>query len=158
MPGIAVVVVTGVLLSGWRRLGDQGAQVTFTALFVLLLGGHQPLYYVAHRMTEVAIGVATGLAVTIAVFPPLQLRPAEHAVRRWAEDIATALEISAMPPPIRAAPASSGPGRTGSSPRRHSRRGQRCGTRATACDGTPGREEARACRGPTAPCLAPLTS
>jgi len=158
MPGIAVIVVTGVLLSGWRRLGDQGAQVTFTALFVLLLGGHQPLHYVTHRMTEVAIGVATGLAVNFAVFPPLQLRPAEHAVRRWAEDIAAALEIlgDAAADPRRASQL--WPGRTGSSPRRQSRRGRRCGTRATACDGTPGREQARACRGPTGPYSAPSTN
>jgi uncharacterized membrane protein YccC len=93
--GIAVVVVGGVLLGGWRRLGDQSAQVTFTALFALLLGGHQPTSYVTHRLIEVGIGVATGLAVNIAVFPPLQLRPAEHAIRRWAEDIACTLEVLA---------------------------------------------------------------
>lgn len=93
--GIAIVVLGGVLLSGWHRLGDQSAQVTFTALFVLLLGGHQPTSYVTHRMIEVGIGVATGLAVNIAVFPPLQLRPAEHAVRRWGERIASTLEALA---------------------------------------------------------------
>jgi uncharacterized membrane protein YgaE (UPF0421/DUF939 family) len=93
--GIAVIVFGGVLLSGWRRLGDQSAQVTFTALFVLLLGGHQPAHYVTHRLIEVGIGVATGLAVNIAVFPPLQLRPAEHAIRRWGERIACTLEVLA---------------------------------------------------------------
>jgi hypothetical protein len=91
--GIAIIVLAGVLLAGWRRLGDQSTQVTFTALFVLLLGGHQPLHYVTHRMVEVAIGVATGLAVNIAVFAPLQLRPAEHAVRRWGDEIGRALEV-----------------------------------------------------------------
>ena len=29
--GIAVVVIAGVLVSGWHRLGDQSPQVTFTA-------------------------------------------------------------------------------------------------------------------------------
>jgi uncharacterized membrane protein YccC len=90
--GVAVIVVAGVLVSSWRRLGDQNAQVTFTALFGLLLGGHQPLPYITHRMVDVGIGVATGLAVNILVFPPLQLRPAEHAVRQWGDDIARALE------------------------------------------------------------------
>src|ERR1700760_4278056 len=33
--GIAVVVIAGVLVSGWHRLGDQSPQVTFTALFAL---------------------------------------------------------------------------------------------------------------------------
>jgi uncharacterized membrane protein YccC len=92
---IAVVVLGGILLGGWHRLGDQSAQVTFTALFVLLLGGHQPTSYVTHRMIEVGIGVATGLAVNISVFPPLQLRPAEHAIRRWGERIASTLEVLA---------------------------------------------------------------
>jgi uncharacterized membrane protein YccC len=92
MAAIAIVVIGGVLISGWQRLGDQGPQVTFTALFVLLLGGHQPLHYVTHRMIDVGIGVATGLAVNIVVFPPLQLRPAEHAIRQWGESIARALE------------------------------------------------------------------
>jgi uncharacterized membrane protein YccC len=90
--GIAVVVIAGVLVSGWHRLGDQSAQVTFTALFALLLGGHQPSAYITHRMIDVGIGVAAGLAVNVLVFPPLQLRPAEHAIRQWGNDIAGALE------------------------------------------------------------------
>jgi uncharacterized membrane protein YccC len=90
--GIAVVVIGGVLVSGWQRLGNQGPQVTFTALFVLLLGGYQPFGYISHRMIDVGIGVATGLAVNIVLFPPLQLRPAEHAIRQWGDDIARALE------------------------------------------------------------------
>jgi uncharacterized membrane protein YccC len=90
--GIAVVVIAGVLVSGWHRLGDQSPQVTFTVLFALLLGGHQPFAYITHRMIDVGIGVATGVAVNILVFPPLQLRPAEHAIRQWGNDIARALE------------------------------------------------------------------
>ncbi len=39
--------------------------------------------------------MATGLAVNIAVFPPLQLRPAEHAIRRWGQHIACTLEVLA---------------------------------------------------------------
>ena len=38
------------------------------------------------------IGVVTGLAVNVVVFPPLQLRPAEYAVRQWGDDIAAALD------------------------------------------------------------------
>lgn len=90
--GIAVVVIAGVLISGWHRLGDQSPQVTFTALFALLLGGTQPFHYVAHRMIDVGIGVLTGLVVNVLVLPPLQLRPAEHAIGQWGDDIARALE------------------------------------------------------------------
>jgi uncharacterized membrane protein YgaE (UPF0421/DUF939 family) len=93
--GIAVTVLAGLLIASWRRLGNQSAQVTFTALFALLLGGHQPLHYLTHRMSEAAIGVITGLVVNIVVFPPLQLRPAEHAVRQWGSQIADALDVVA---------------------------------------------------------------
>ena len=92
LAAIAVIVVAGVLVSGWHRLGDQSPQVTLTALFALLLGGYQPLHYVTHRMVDVGIGVATGLAINVLVSPPLQLRPAEHAIRQWGNDIARALE------------------------------------------------------------------
>jgi uncharacterized membrane protein YgaE (UPF0421/DUF939 family) len=89
--GITVVVLAGMLVGSWPRLGDQNAQVTLTALFVLLLGGHQPLHYLTHRAVDVGIGVATGLAVNFLVFPPLQLRPAEYAIRHWGDEIAAAL-------------------------------------------------------------------
>jgi uncharacterized membrane protein YccC len=79
---IAVVTLAGMLVSSWHRLGDQRAQVTLTALFVLLLGGSQPLHYLTHRAVDVGIGVVTGLAVNLLAFPPLQLRPAEYAALR----------------------------------------------------------------------------
>jgi hypothetical protein len=75
--GIAVVVLAGVVIGSWRRL---------------VIGGHQPLHYLTPRLIDVGIGVVTGLAVNVLVFPPLQLRPAEYAVRQWGEDIAAALD------------------------------------------------------------------
>ena len=90
--GIAVVVLAGVVIGSWRRLGGQSTQVTFTALFVLLIGGYQPLHYLDPRLIDVGIGVVTGLTVNVLVFPPLQLRPAEHAVRQWGADVAAALD------------------------------------------------------------------
>jgi Fusaric acid resistance protein-like len=90
--GIVVIVLAGVVIGSWRRLGGQSTQVTFTALFVLLIGGYQPLHYLTPRLIDVGIGVVTGLAVNVLVFPPLQLRPAEHAVRQWGDDVAAALE------------------------------------------------------------------
>jgi uncharacterized membrane protein YccC len=90
--GIAVVVLAGVVIGSWRWLGGQHTQVTFTALFVLLIGGYQPLHYLTPRLIDVSIGVVIGLAVNVLVFPPLQLRPAEHAVRQWGDDLAAALD------------------------------------------------------------------
>ncbi len=90
--GIAVVVLAGVVIGSWRWLGGQSTQVTFSALFVLLIGGYQPLHYLTPRLIDVSIGVVVGLAVNVLVFPPLQLRPAEHAVRQWGDDLAGALD------------------------------------------------------------------
>ena len=90
--GIAVVVLAGVMIGSWRRLGAESTQVTFTALFVLLIGGYHPLSYLTPRLIDVGIGVVIGLAVNVLVFPPLQLRPAEHAVRQWGADVAAALD------------------------------------------------------------------
>ena len=90
--GIVVIVLAGVVIGSWHRLGGQSTQVTFTALFVLLIGGYQPLHYLTPRLIDVGIGVVTGLAVNVLVFPPLQLRPAEHAVRQWGDDVAAALD------------------------------------------------------------------
>jgi uncharacterized membrane protein YccC len=90
--GIAVVVLAGVVTGSWRRLGGQSTQVTFSALFVLLIGGYQPLHYLTPRLIDVSIGVVIGLAVNVLVFPPLQLRPAEHAVRQWGDDLAATLD------------------------------------------------------------------
>jgi len=73
--GIAVVVLAGVVVGSWRRLGGQSTQVTFTALFVLLIGGYQPLHYLTPRLIDVGIGVVIGLAVNVLVFPPLQPHP-----------------------------------------------------------------------------------
>jgi uncharacterized membrane protein YccC len=90
--GIAVVVLAGVVIGSWRWLGGQSTQVTFSALFVLLIGGYQPLHYLTPRLIDVSIGVVIGLVVNVLVFPPLQLRPAEHAVRQWGDDLAAALD------------------------------------------------------------------
>ena len=156
--GIAVVVLAGVVIGGWRRLGGQSTQVTFTALFVLLIGGYQPLHYLTPRLIDVGIGVVIGLAVNALVFPPLQLRPAEHAVRQWGDDIAAALDDLAGAAAGRIPGNGPGRGMTGSSAGRQSRPAPPRGTRGRACGGTRGPGSSGQCRGPTAPCSIPWRS
>lgn len=93
--GIAAVLVLALLASGWRRLGEQSSQVAFTALFALLMGGHQVVGYALPRLADVAVGLAVGLAVNAVVFPPLYLRRAEHTVRQLRDGIAEAMETLA---------------------------------------------------------------
>ncbi|MBD2894476.1 hypothetical protein amrb99_34010 [Actinomadura sp. RB99] len=93
--GIAVVPFLAMMASGWRRLGGQASQVPFTALFALLLGGHDAVGYTLPRLGDVALGLAVGLAVNALVFPPLHLRRAEYAVERTRDVLAEAMDALA---------------------------------------------------------------
>jgi uncharacterized membrane protein YccC len=93
--GIAVVLFLTMMASGWRRLGGQASQVPFTALFALLLGGHDAVGYTLPRLADVAVGLVVGLAVNALVFPPLHLRRAEYAVERLRDVLAEAMDALA---------------------------------------------------------------
>ncbi|MEU5994728.1 aromatic acid exporter family protein [Spirillospora sp. NPDC047418] len=93
--GIAIAVVLTMMVSGWRRLGGQASQVPFTALFALLVGGHQVVSYTLPRLADVAIGLVVGLVVNAALFPPLYLRRGEYAVREARDALADALDALA---------------------------------------------------------------
>ncbi|HEU5029699.1 MAG TPA: FUSC family protein [Spirillospora sp.] len=93
--GIAVVLFLAMMASGWRRLGGQSSQVPFTALFALLLGGHDAAGYTLPRLADVAVGLVVGLAVNALVFPPLYLRRAEYAVERLRDVLAEAMDALA---------------------------------------------------------------
>ncbi|MEU6039970.1 FUSC family protein [Actinomadura sp. NPDC047616] len=90
--GIAVVVAVALLVSSWHGFGDQAPQVPFTALFALLVGGHEVMSYVVPRLGDVGVGLAVGLAVNTLVFPPLHIGRADAAVRDLKEQLACALE------------------------------------------------------------------
>jgi hypothetical protein len=53
--------VLGMRVSSWRRLGEQSGQVTFTALFALLLGGHEPFALRHEELTARTRAVARSL-------------------------------------------------------------------------------------------------
>lgn len=89
--GILVVVFASLLLASWSRLGQQGVQVPFVGLFVLLFGGNTPLDFVPPRLAEVGVGATIGVFVNVAVLPPLHLRPAEYATRRLRDGVTALL-------------------------------------------------------------------
>ncbi|WP_067486338.1 FUSC family protein [Actinomadura hibisca] len=90
--GIAVVIVLALLVGELPWFGEQSAQIPFTALFTLLMGGHDVLPYVEPRLVDVAVGLVTGLAVNSLLFPPLHLRGADYAVQELRHDLAAVLE------------------------------------------------------------------
>jgi uncharacterized membrane protein YgaE (UPF0421/DUF939 family) len=101
--GIAVVVAAGVLLAGWERLGSARSWVPTAALFVLIIGGRDPVGYVLGYAGLTALGAVVGLAVT-AAFPPLPLTAAQVRLARLRDTLAAQLDDLAdglrhAPPP-----------------------------------------------------------
>lgn len=89
--GLAAVVVVGLLVGRWRRLGDDGYWVAITALLLLVNGSAaEPWDLVSWVLLSVA-GSVIGAAVNTAVLPPLHLRDAHAAVRSLAGQIAATL-------------------------------------------------------------------
>ncbi|NPC98351.1 hypothetical protein [Nocardioides sp. zg-DK7169] len=67
---LAVVVGVGTVLGGWTFLRDLGSWVPVSGLFVLLVGGGDPIHYPAAYLGLTAFGALVGIAVNL-VFPPL---------------------------------------------------------------------------------------
>lgn len=90
--GIAFVVLLSLLLGSWGKLGQQGIEVPFLGIFVLLFGGNDILAYVPPRLVDVAIGLPVGVLLNVLVFPPLHLRPASYTLQRLREDITSLID------------------------------------------------------------------
>lgn len=88
LAGIGAVVLFGLAVGSWRRLGDQSAQIAFVALYVVLFGAREPITYVTPRAMDLAIGVGVGLLLNLAVFPPMLINAAVLAQRRVGEELA----------------------------------------------------------------------
>ena len=89
--GLAVVVGIGTLIGSWPRLGEMASWVPISALFVLIVGGDDPAYYVAGYLGLTALGAAVGVLVNGA-FPPLPLTTNSLTLRRLRSVLADQLE------------------------------------------------------------------
>jgi uncharacterized membrane protein YgaE (UPF0421/DUF939 family) len=78
---LAAVVGIGVVVGGWPRLGEMSSWVPISALFVLIVGGDDPAYYVAAYLGLTSLGAAAGVVVNGA-FPPLPLTSNSLTLRR----------------------------------------------------------------------------
>jgi uncharacterized membrane protein YgaE (UPF0421/DUF939 family) len=82
-PGILAVAITvgvGVLVGGFRVLGEGSSWVSTAALFVLLVGGAHAEGYSLGYLVQMAVGVVVGLLVNFLVFPPLHFWDAERRI------------------------------------------------------------------------------
>jgi len=105
LAGLAVVVLVGVLLSGWRLLGEMGSWVPTAALFVLIIGDTDPVGYISAYVGLTLVGALVGVGVNLVV-PPLPLTPAERsldhlraATAEHLDDLAAAVRDDDVPVP-----------------------------------------------------------
>ena len=77
---VGLVVAAGIALGGWAWLGEQRTWVPVVGLFVLVLGGAQTETYAAGYLGQIALGAVLGLAVNVAVLPPLSLYDVRRTV------------------------------------------------------------------------------
>ncbi len=77
---VGLVVAAGIALGGWGWLGEQRSWVPVVGLFVLVLGGAQTETYAAGYLGQIALGAVLGLAVNVAVLPPLSLYDVRRTV------------------------------------------------------------------------------
>lgn len=89
---IALAVGIGVLVGGFRVLGEGSSWVSTAALFVLLVGGAHAEGYSLGYLVQMAVGVTVGLLVNFLVFPPLHFWDAEHRIDAVNEVLADHLE------------------------------------------------------------------
>lgn len=78
---LAAVVGIGTLVGSWPWLGEMASWVPVSALFVLILGGDDPAYYVAGYLGLTGLGAIAGVVVNGA-FPPLPLTANSLTLRR----------------------------------------------------------------------------
>lgn len=91
---IALVVALATVAAGWGRLGDMGAYVTTTALFVLVIGSSDPGSFVGAYAGLVVAGALVGIGVSF-LFPPLPLSPSDVALDGLRDTLADQLDALA---------------------------------------------------------------
>ncbi|MEV5151172.1 aromatic acid exporter family protein [Streptomyces werraensis] len=82
-----------VLLSNWRRFGDQGIYAATTAVFTIA-SGTVSVEAVGHRLGQAALGAVIGVAVNALVLPPVHLRDVREnlaALAREAGEVLSAV-------------------------------------------------------------------
>lgn len=86
---LGAVVAISLILGRLLRLGPQLLEVPISAMLVLAVGGAREV--AAGRVYETLIGAAVGVAVNVAIAPPLYLQPAGDAVGELADRMAAFL-------------------------------------------------------------------
>lgn len=93
--GVAIVVGVGVAVGGIRALGTGRDWIAIAALFVLLLGANDAGGFSVSYLVTMAFGVVIGVAVNLAIIPPLYLRRASTRLSQLRDAVSDRLEMLA---------------------------------------------------------------
>lgn len=88
---LALTIAVATMLAGLRPLGAMGGWVLVAALFVLVIGGHDPEAYVAAYVGLTAFGAVVAIVVN-ALVPQLPLTPVTRAQARLRHRLADELD------------------------------------------------------------------
>jgi uncharacterized membrane protein YgaE (UPF0421/DUF939 family) len=77
---VGIAVGIGVLIGGFRILGEGGSWAPTAAVLVLLVGGSHAEGYSFGYVLQMAVGVSVGLVVNFVAFPPLHFWNAERRI------------------------------------------------------------------------------
>lgn len=88
---LAIVVLVGTILGGWRRIGTMATWVPLSAMYVLIIGRTDPLDYLIAYVGLTSLGALIGIGVNLAV-PPLPLGPTQRTVARLRKTLADQLD------------------------------------------------------------------
>ncbi|MDN4163418.1 FUSC family protein [Nocardioides abyssi] len=91
---LALTIAVATLLAGLKQLGAMGGWVLVAALFVLVIGGHDPEAYVAAYVGLTAFGAIVATVVN-ALVPQLPLEPVARAQARLRHRLADELDTLA---------------------------------------------------------------
>ncbi|MFZ7087379.1 FUSC family protein [Curtobacterium sp. RRHDQ10] len=77
---VGIAVGIGVLIGGFRILGEGGSWAPTAAVLVLLVGGSHAEGYSFGYVLQMGVGVVVGLLVNFVAFPPLHFWNAERRI------------------------------------------------------------------------------
>jgi uncharacterized membrane protein YccC len=88
---LGLAIFASLALGQVLRLGTHWLEVPISALLVLAVGG-QPGAVAWPRLVETLLGAAVGVAVNVALAPPVYVQPAGEAIFQLADEMARLLE------------------------------------------------------------------
>ncbi len=90
--GFAAMLAAALVIGRWQRLGSQGMQVAVAAVFAFNALSSTPTATLWQIISMAVLGAAVGVAVALAVLPPLRYRTARRGVTSMSDALESLLD------------------------------------------------------------------